>query len=57
MDKVGVLFWRRFAIVLAMSIMIGFIVGSYFSWIHGLVTYVSLQWFTFPVLFRMSMND
>lgn len=57
MDRVGNLFWRRFTIVVLVSIVVGIAIGNYYNWVAGLLTYLGIQWFTIPVLIRMSMND
>lgn len=57
MDIAGHIFWRRFAIVLIASLIVGFAVNFYYGWIYGLLSYVFVQWFSIPVLIRMTMND
>lgn len=57
MDIAGHIFWRRFAIVLIASLIVGFTVNFYYGWIYGLLSYVFVQWFSIPVLIRMTMND
>jgi len=57
MDRVGNLFWRRFIILVIVSIIAGVSATMTFNWLYGLVTYLTIQWLTIPVLIRMSMND
>jgi len=57
MDRVGNLFWKRFAILVLVSLIAGITMSNYFNWLTGLITYVGIHWITIPLLIRMSMND
>lgn len=57
MDRAGNLFWKRFTVLVILSIIAGVSVTMKFNWLYGLVTYLTIQWLSIPVLIRMSMND
>jgi len=57
MDEVGRRFWKRFAFLVIVTLIIAISIGTFTNWAYGLIAYFAITSIWTLVLMKVTIND